>query len=418
MSDETDVAIVGAGPYGLSLASHLAHRGVSFRIFGRPMENWLKMPRGMSLKSDGFASGLFDPGRALPLDKFCREQGYGYADLGLPVPVSTFCDYGLAFQKRLVPGVDRRLVAHLSGRPDGFGLRLEDGTALRANRVVLATGITNLAWMPPELRGLPPELVSHSAQHSEPTALAGKRVTVLGGGSSAIDLAAFLHEAGVDVQLVTRRATLPVHSMMRLPRRLADRLREPLTGLGPSWRSLFFVKAPGIVRLFPAQRRLRWVKQAFGPAAGWFMAERIRNVPTLYGQSPAGADVVDGRVRLHLESADGKRSTLETDHLIVATGYRVDIARLDYLAPALRQALATVDDAPVLTRHFESSVPHLYFIGPAAAATFGPLMRFAYGARYTAPRLAQRLAVTSARTPQRQPANDLGKSHAAAHAGL
>ena len=102
----------------------------------------------------------------------------------------------------------------------------------------------------------------------------------------------------------------------------------------------------------------------------------------------------------------------------VATGYRVDTARLDYLAPGLRQALATVDDAPILTRHFESSVPHLYFIGPAAAATFGPLMRFAYGARYAAPRLAQRLAVTSARVPQRQPANDLGKSHAAAHARL
>src|SRR4051812_48047190 len=243
MSDETDVAIVGAGPYGLSLASHLAHRGVRFRIFGRPMENWLKMPRGMSLKSDGFASGLFDPQGALPLDRFCREQGYGYADLGLPVPVSTFCAYGLAFQKRLVPGLDHRLVSHLSAAPGGFRLRLEDGTVVCAARVVLATGITNLAWMPPELSGLPSELVSHSSQHSEPAAMAGKQVTVLGGGSSAIDLATFLHEAGVDVRLVTRRAVLPVHGMMRLPRRLADRVREPLTGLGPSWRSMFFVRA-------------------------------------------------------------------------------------------------------------------------------------------------------------------------------
>jgi len=417
MSDETDVAIVGAGPYGLSLASHLAHRGVRFRIFGRPMENWLRMPRGMSLKSDGFASGLFDPRGALPLDKFCREQGHGYADLGLPVPVSTFCDYGLAFQRRLVPAIDRRLASHLAAEPGGFRLRLEDGAVVRADRVVLATGITNLAWIPPELRGLPSELVSHSAQHSDPSALAGRHVTVVGGGSSAIDLATFMLEAGVDVRLVTRRAELPVHSMMRLPRRLIDRLREPLTGLGPSWRSMFFVKAPGIVRLFPPHRRLRWVRQAFGPAAGWFMAERVRRVPTLYGLSPTGAEVIDGRVRLHLQTADGQRSSLDTDHLIVATGYRVDIGRLQYLDPALRQKLATVEDSPVLTRHFESSLPGLYFIGPAAAATFGPLMRFAYGAHYTAPRLAQRLAATAARTAKPAP-NMLGEPHAAATAGL
>jgi hypothetical protein len=381
------------------------------------MENWLKMPRGMSLKSDGFASGLFDPKGALPLDRFCREQSYGYADLGLPVPVSTFCAYGLAFQKRLVPDLDRRLVSHLSGAPDGFRLRLEDGSSLRAARVVLATGITNLSWMPPELTGLPPAVVSHSCQHSEPAAFAGREVTILGGGSSAIDLAAFVHEAGARVRLVTRRTVLPVHTMMRLPRRLSDRVREPLTGLGPTWRSMFFVRAPGVVRLFPPQRRLRWAKTAFGPAAGWFMADRIRPVPTLYGQSPAGAEVIDGRVRLHLRGADGQPSSLDTDHLIVATGYRVDIDRLGYLDPSLRRAVARIDDAPVLSQHFESSVPGLYFVGPAAAATFGPLMRFAYGARYTAPQVARRLAGTSVHLPQRRPdREELAKPHAAAAA--
>ena len=147
------------------------------------------------------------------------------------------------------------------------------------------------------------------------------------------------------------------------------------------------------------------------------MAERVRRVPTLYGLSPTGAEVIDGRVRLHLQTADGQRSSLDTDHLIVATGYRVDIGRLQYLDPALRQKLATVEDSPVLTRHFESSLPGLYFIGPAAAATFGPLMRFAYGAHYTAPRLAQRLAATAARTAKPAP-NMLGEPHAAATAGL
>jgi cation diffusion facilitator CzcD-associated flavoprotein CzcO len=418
MSDQTDVAIVGAGPYGLSLAAHLAHRGVRFRSFGRPMENWLKMPRGMSLKSDGFASGLFDPAGVLPLDRFCREQGYGYADLGLPVPVATFCAYGLAFQKRLVPDLDRRLVTHLAAGDDGFRLRLEDGTALRAARVVVATGITNLGWLPPVLRDLPAELVSHSARHSDPAALAGRHVTVLGGGSSAIDLATFLHEAGVDVRLVTRRAALPVHTAMRLPRRLADRVREPLTGLGPSWRSMFFVRAPGVVRLFPPQRRQKWVRTAFGPAAGWFMAGRIARVPTLYGHSLTGVEIVNGRVQLHLATADGQRQALETDHLIAATGYRVDLGRMDYLDPALAGAIDVADDSPVLTRHFESSVRGLYFVGPAATATFGPLMRFAYGAHYTSPRLARRLAATRASAVRFRATREINQPHAAPVAGL
>ena len=109
MSSRTDVAIVGAGPYGMSIASHLAGRGVSFRIFGKPMESWLtQMPRDMQLKSEGFASSLYDPADRLSLGSYCRERGLRYADLGLPVPLQIFCDYGLSFQRRAVPMLARR----------------------------------------------------------------------------------------------------------------------------------------------------------------------------------------------------------------------------------------------------------------------------------------------------------------------
>jgi cation diffusion facilitator CzcD-associated flavoprotein CzcO len=112
-----DVAIIGAGPYGLSLAAHLRKRGVEHRIFGRPMQMWQeRMPKGMCLKSDGFASSLYDPDDSFTLAHFCRETGLPYQHSGLPIPLETFLSYGLAFQQRLVPQLeesasDRRRVS-------------------------------------------------------------------------------------------------------------------------------------------------------------------------------------------------------------------------------------------------------------------------------------------------------------------
>ena len=103
----TNVAIVGAGPYGLSIAAHFRRRGIPYRIFGRPMDSWLShMPKGMMLKSDGFASSLYDPDSAYTLHRFCTERGIPYADTGIPVSLETFCAYGLAFKDRMVPDLE------------------------------------------------------------------------------------------------------------------------------------------------------------------------------------------------------------------------------------------------------------------------------------------------------------------------
>ena len=410
MPDRTDVAIIGAGPYGLSIAAHLAALRVPFRIFGRPMENWQNMPRGMLLKSEGYASTLYDPNHRLTLGKYCHERGLGYAALGLPVPLSTFIEYGLAFQRRLVPTLDTRMVCRVAkvsnGAASGFQLALEDGETVRADRVVIATGITNFAWLPPALRGLPADKVTHSVAHAEPERLRGSDVTVVGGGSSAIDLAALLHEAGARVRLVTRRARLPVHERMRLPRPLSDRLSAPVSSIGPGWRSCFFTGCAPIVHRMSAERRVKWVRNELGPAAGWFMAGRIAPVPVVHGKSPTGASIVDGRVRLGLVDGEGRESTLDTDHLIAATGYRPDVARLCFLDVALRQSIATLEQAPAVSLQFESSVPGLYFTGPATAFSFGPLMRFATGARFAAPRIARHLAATAGRRPATAPQGD------------
>jgi thioredoxin reductase len=399
MPDRTDVAIIGAGPYGLSIAAHLAALRVPFRIFGRPMENWQNMPRGMLLKSEGYASTLYDPGRTLTLAKYCHERDLGYADLGLPVPLSTFIEYGRAFQRRLVPTLDTRMVCRVAKAATGFQIALEDGETIRADRVVVATGITNFAWLPPALRDLPADKVTHSVAHAEPERLRGADVTVVGGGSSAIDLAALLHEAGARVRLVTRRAKLPVHDRMHLPRPWRDKLGAPVSSIGPGWRSCFFTSCAPVVHRMGPERRVKWVRNEVGPAAGWFMAGRIAPVPVLHGQSPTGATIVDGRVRLGLVDGEGRESTLDTNHLIAATGYRPDVTRLGFLDAGLRQAIATLEQAPAVSPQFESSIPGLYFTGPATAFSFGPLMRFATGARFAAPRIARHLAATANRRP-------------------
>src|SRR5262245_16860312 len=140
--DFVDVAIVGAGPYGLSIAAHLKSRGVDFRIFGRPMDTWLKhMPKGMRLKSEGFASCLYDPDSTFALQDYCREKKIPYADLGSPVPLEVFSSYGLEFQRRFVPELEDKVVVLLEKITGGFQIQLEDGEIVKARRVVLAIGL-------------------------------------------------------------------------------------------------------------------------------------------------------------------------------------------------------------------------------------------------------------------------------------
>ncbi len=88
MTEIVDVAIIGAGPYGLSIAAHLAGRGVDFRIFGSPMHTWrTSMPEGMVLKSEGNASDLYDPDGEMTLARYCADRGLPYKDLGFPIPL-------------------------------------------------------------------------------------------------------------------------------------------------------------------------------------------------------------------------------------------------------------------------------------------------------------------------------------------
>lgn len=398
-----EVAIVGAGPYGLSIAAHFRRRGIPFRIFGRPMDSWVShMPKHSCLKSDGFASNIYDPDNEFTLEKFCAEQGIEYAHTGIPVRIETFSAYGIAFKNRMLPELDERLVENIDRTPQGFVLRIEGGETVEARRVILAVGISHFEHVPENLAHLPSEFLTHSYRHEALEPFRGRSVAVIGAGASAIDLAGLLRDVDADVQLVARPTELKFHTAPKdqKPRTWWDNLRHPSSGLGPGIRSRLFSDAPNLFYFLPESLRLKIVRRSLGPSAGWFARDKvIGRVPLVLGFTPEGAEVRNGKVHLQLRGKDGSRREIVTDHVVAATGYRVALERLKFLGADLRSKINTVDGAPVLQSNFESSVPGLYFVGLAAKNSFGPVMRFAFGAGFAAQNLTQTMIKALKRNP-------------------
>lgn len=359
------------------------------------MDSWLShMPNGMFLKSDGFASNISDPGCELTLKRFCADNGIEYADSGVPVSLSTFTAYGVTFRKRMVPNLEEKMVESVTRIPEGFRIRLDDGEEFDTRRVVLAVGITHFSHLPQQLAGFSSNLVSHSSAHHDIEHFRGKTVAVVGAGSSALDLAGLLNEAGADVTLIARPTTLKFHGkpVRGRPRSTWDRIRRPQSGLGPGLKSRFFSNSPLGFYHLPQSVRLRIVKTHLGPSGGWFIKDKVvGSVPLMLGTTIEHLEAIGVRVRLSAVSAPGIRREIEVDHVIAGTGYKVDLCRLSFLDERLRSNVKVLEQSPVLSTTFESSVPGLFFIGVAAANSFGPLMRFAYGADFSARHLTKAL---------------------------
>lgn len=367
------------------------------------------MPEGMRLKSEGFASTLYDPGNTFTLQRFCHEKGIPYADIGLPVRLDIFIAYGTEFQKRLVPNLEDQMVVSLDRSGSGFRLQLEDGEEVFAKQVVVAAGISHFEYLPPVLSDLPRERVTHSSHHTSLSHFRGKDITVVGAGASALDMAALLKGVGASVRVIARRPEIRFHNPPG-PRSLADRLRAPMNGLGPGWRSLLCVKAPLLFHRMPRRFRHTVARKHLGPAPAWFTREAVvGHVELNVSSSVQEVQMNSDRLALRVEDPSGSR-WIDTDHIIAATGYKVDLHRLKFLSGDLLANIHTYEQAPALSSSFESSVKGLYFVGAAAAPSFGPLLRFAYGAGFTARHLSRHLA--RSKTRQVTPSVELASQQA------
>jgi thioredoxin reductase len=384
----TDVAIVGAGPYGLSAAAHLAFsNGLKVRVFGEPMSFWDRhMPRGMFLRSPLAASNLSDPKRALTLGAFASAEN---AAASAPLPLDQFIDYGRWFQRKTLTDVDPRNVARIESDGDCFQLTLADGESLRARRVVVATGIVPFAQRLSQFADISPDLASHSCDHSCLGRFSGKRVAVIGGGQSALESAALMHEAGADVSVFIQQSV--VHFLRQHPwthKGLLGRLLYAPADVGPAGVSQL-VALPSLFRRMPRRAQNRLAKRSIRPAGAAWLKPRLESVPISTSRSVESAIPIDNARKLRIRLNDSTER--QVDHVLLATGYRVDISKYPFLGRQLLGHIRRVDGFPVLDRGFESSMSGLHFVGATAAWSFGPLMRFVAGVEFAARALAHRI---------------------------
>jgi hypothetical protein len=378
------VAIVGAGPYGLAAAAHLRSAHVDLRVFGKAMDFWdRQMPAGMLLRSYWEGSHISDPQGDLTLDEYQRACGI---QLARPVRRDDFVNYGQWFQRRAVPDLDGRRVKRIEAASSCFRMILEDGESVRARRVVVATGIASFARRPSLFNGVSPELASHSSEHRDLGRFAGQRVVIVGGGQSALESAALLHESGAAVEVIVRA---PVIHWLRYGTRLHTwlhnqdnplrRLLYPPSDVGPPGIN-WIVDTPNLFRRLPFPLHSRIARRAIRPAGAGWLKPRMSGIRITTGRVIVSANLVDRHVKLRLDDGTERR----VDHVLLATGFQVDLSRCTFLPRDLVRSLRLLDGYPELTAGFEASLPGLHFVGASAARSFGPLMRFVAGTGYAA----------------------------------
>jgi len=383
-SSDCHVTIVGAGPYGLSSAAYLRAAGLETRVFGEPMAFWQnQMPAGMCLRSNWGASHIADPKQELTLDAYCRQNGN---HISKPIPLERFVNYGRWYQSQAVRDLEQRNVLSIDRSARGFKVVMADGEEFTSRRVVVAAGISAFAARPAEFAGIPSALASHTSEHNDLRKFKGQRVVVIGAGQSALESAALLKEAGVQVEVIARKRALTWVGLHPRLHHLGviSKMLYSTRDVGPAGISRL-VAMPHLFRRFPRHFQERTAYRAIRPAvAGWLQA-RISDIPVTLGHKVVFAAVAGSQVRLRLENGTERIA----DHVLLATGFQVDISRYPFLSQSLTTQLKIVDGFPVLNRGLESSILGLHFLGKPAAWSFGPLLGFVSGAEFASNELVR-----------------------------
>jgi len=387
VSADCNVTIIGAGPYGLSAAAYLRSAGIETRIFGEPMAFWeTQMPTGMCLRSNWGASHIADPGSRLTLDAYCQKNG---SHVPKPIPLSHFLSYGHWFQQKVAPDVERTCIHDIQREGRRFRIILCQGKSFISDRVVVAAGISSFATHPAEFHAIPQALASHSSEHNTLAKFKGQKLAVIGAGQSALESAVLCKESGADVEVIVRRPFLNwvgLHPRLHHLGLVSQALYSD-RDVGPAGISRL-VAMPYLFRRLPRRAQDRIAYRAVRPAVAGWLRPRLVDMPISFGRKTVFAKPVGSQLLLKLDDGSERR----VDHVLLATGFRVDVSQYRFLSETIVKQLETACGYPVLKPGLESSISGLHFIGKPAAYSFGPLLGFVSGTEFSSKELVHAIA--------------------------
>lgn len=360
---KTDVLIIGAGPYGISLAYDLYKRNIHFQIIGKPFSLWFDhLVPGIQLRSDWRASQLYSRDGHLDIDRYLRMH-YSpqkvYSVKQGRVPSTLFQDYLRWVLKELPFQVIDEKILELHQDGSEFVAQTSSGGELRARRVVCATGIESHRYLPRELASLP--AVVHGWNTREYGFLKNSRLLVVGGGQSAAEAIACLSDCN-QITWVYRSPLVFFSEPINLP--------KPLFDLALRLSACFYRLPRGASWLLGR----RFLESTITPdLKSTVMRESILRLQI---------DVADlGLIPGGPERVYSQRLNEAFDKVIACTGYHYALSTIRFLSPDLLRRIASRNQVPALNRHYETSLKNLYMVGGIAEPTHGPAQRFMFGCR-------------------------------------
>jgi cation diffusion facilitator CzcD-associated flavoprotein CzcO len=348
-----DLIIIGAGPYGISLATHAIEKKLSYKLLGYPMDFWKnQMPQNMFIRTPHDFVNFSDPANEFTIQRFGKETG---TKLVTPLPRPIFVEYAFWFVKKTGVQFTPELVESVTVDDRIFTVKTEK-EIYTARNVIVATGVQHFKYIPEVFHSLPDSLVSHTSGYTDFYKFNGKKVAVVGSGQSAWEAAALLHEANADVELIYRQESVKFAGS-KLAERSLKMLRNVFYKLPKTWKQKLGGQSSATVAHF-----LRPYVENKVPETAKTWVEQVETTP-------------DGKVLLKL--TDGTERIV--DHIISATGFRMNLDRLPFLCTKLKKDVIRESrntGFPQLDQNFESSVPGLYFAGPLSAGSHGPTFKF------------------------------------------
>lgn len=371
----TELLVIGAGPYGLTLAAHARRHGIATVTVGSPMGFWRDhMPADMFLRSG--PDWHLDVAGEHTFTAFLAERHVAPVDVD-PIPISLYLDYADWFTAEKRVPVDDVRVERLVGAADGWLAELNDGEQIQADAVVSATGIAHFAALPPWAAALPQQRRAHTAELVTFDQLRGARCLIIGGRQSAYEWAALLCDHGAERIDVVHRQDVPRFAASDWSF-VDDYITETLQTAG-WWRSLPAARRESIDRRFWEVGRLTlepWITPRLDARVHQWPRHEVTRVED---------DGLAARVTL----SSGER--LDADFVVFATGYRADLQAVPYLTHLVGDGVLVHNGYPVLDESFASTAPGLYIAGFPATQNFGPFFGFVRGAIPTASMIVQDL---------------------------